>query len=132
MSNLVAIMIGGSIGALCRHGLFVAVQRLAGPLFPLGTMVVNLLGCLLIGFLWGLTERSHIGEEVRLFVFTGFLGSFTTFSTFSREAVQLAKVGEWHTAGAYLSLSVLLGLACTAAGFLLAKKCLAVLAGAAR
>ncbi len=124
--NILAIMIGGSIGAVFRHGVFVVVQRLAGPLFPFGTLAVNLLGCLLIGFLWGLTERSHIGEEVRLFIFTGFLGSFTTFSTFSRETVQLFKAGEWKSAVTYLSVSTLFGMLLVAAGFLLAKKILAV------
>jgi CrcB protein len=98
MYNVLAIMAGGSIGAVCRHGIFLFVQRITGPLFPGGTLAVNLLGSFLIGFLWCLFDESHWSHEWRLFVFTGLLGSFTTFSTFTRETFQLFKVGEWKTA----------------------------------
>ncbi|MEW6428926.1 MAG: fluoride efflux transporter CrcB [Thermodesulfobacteriota bacterium] len=127
MNTLVAIMIGGGIGAVCRHWLFVGVQRFAGPVFPAGTMAVNLLGCLLIGLLWGLSEHSHVGEGLRLFLFTGFLGGFTTFSTFGRETAQLIRVGEWATALSYVALSNLGGILLVMAGFALAAKLLALL-----
>lgn len=117
-------MAGGSIGAAFRHGMFLFVQRLAGPLFPAGTLAVNLLGSFLIGFLWSLFDEAHWSHELRLFVFTGFLGSFTTFSTFTRETFQLFKVGDWKTALAYASVSNILGIILVLCGVLLSKRLL--------
>jgi CrcB protein len=122
MFNILAIMAGGSIGAACRHGLFLVVQRFAGPVFPAGTLAVNLLGSFFIGFLWCLFDEVHWSHEWRLFVFTGLLGGFTTFSTFTRETFQLFKVGEWKSALVYLTLSNILGIVLVLCGVLLCKR----------
>ena len=122
MFNILAIMAGGSIGAACRHGLFLIVQRFAGPVFPAGTLAVNLLGSFFIGFLWCLFDEVHWSHEWRLFVFTGLLGGFTTFSSFTRETFQLFKVGEWKSALVYLTLSNILGIVLVLCGVLLCKR----------
>lgn len=124
MRNIIAIMAGGSIGSICRHGLFQLVQSLTGPAFPAGTLTVNLIGSLLIGFLWSLFDNSHLPHHWRLFVFTGFLGAFTTFSTFTRETAQLMKVGAWKTALTYVALSNILGVIAVVAGYLLFQRLL--------
>ena len=120
-------MAGGSIGALCRHGLFLVVQRFAGSVFPAGTLVVNLLGSFLIGFLWCLFDETHWTHEWRLFVFTGLLGGFTTFSTFTRETFQLLKAGEWKTAAAYVTVSNVFGILLVFCGILLCKRLIIML-----
>jgi CrcB protein len=122
MFKLMAIMAGGSIGAVCRHGIFLVVQRFAGQSFPFGTLAVNLLGSFLIGFIWCLFDESHRSNELRLFVFTGLLGGFTTFSTFTRETFQLFKVGEWKSAVTYVTLSNVLGIALVLCGYLLCRR----------
>ncbi len=122
MLKLLAIALGGALGSLLRYAVFLLVQRPAGPEFPLGTLAANLAGCLLIGFLWSSFEGTRLASEWRLFIFTGFLGGFTTFSTFARETVQLYESGEWKNALLYLSLSNVLGLGLVAAGYALAKK----------
>jgi fluoride exporter len=118
--NTLAIMIGGGLGAACRHWLFLLTQR-PGLDFPLGTLAANLLGCLLVGLLWSLFETTRLTHEWRLFIFTGFLGGFTTYSTFARETTQLFEAGAWKTALVYLAASNLGGLALAAAGFLLGR-----------
>jgi len=126
MMEIIAIMIGGGLGATFRHLLFLTVQRLAGLDFPIGTLAANLLGSFLIGFLWQSFEGTRLAHEWRLFIFTGFLGGFTTFSTFTRESMQMMKVGEWKAAISYMLLSNVLGVVLVAAGFLLAKRYIAL------
>lgn len=122
MLNVIAIMAGGSIGALCRHGLFLLVHRLTGAAFPAGTLAVNLLGSFLIGFIWCLFDETHWSHGWRLFVFTGLLGSFTTFSTFTRETFQLFKIGDWKSAVAYVTVSNIFGILLVCCGILLCKR----------
>jgi len=117
MLNAMAVMIGGGIGAGLRYGLFLFVQRVSGVAFPFGTLVVNLLGSFFIGYLWSLFEGAHFVHEWRLFVFTGLLGGFTTFSTFTREAVQLFQTGEWKAAVTYILLSNIFGVMFVLVGF---------------
>ena len=121
--KLVVIALGGAIGALARYGLGGLVQQsLKTASFPAGTLVVNLTGCLLIGFGGGLIEsRQMFSPDVRAFVFIGFLGSFTTFSTFGLESFNLARDGQWLLAGANIGLSVIVGLAAVLAGGVLSK-----------
>ncbi|MDF1577239.1 MAG: fluoride efflux transporter CrcB [Desulfurivibrionaceae bacterium] len=122
MLKLVAVMTGGSIGAASRYILFLVVQRLTGPSFPTGTLAANLLGSFLIGLLWSLFEGSRLSNEWRLFIFTGFLGGFTTFSTFTRETTQLFRVGEWKTALIYAGLSNIIGVALVLAGYYVSRR----------
>ena len=122
MLNILAIMAGGSIGAVCRHGMFLFVQRFAGPVLPAGTLAVNLLGSFLIGFVWCLFDETHWSHEWRLFVFTGLLGGFTTFSTFTRETFQLFKAGDWKTALAYVTISNVFGIVLVFCGIMLCKR----------
>ena len=128
MFKLVAIMAGGSIGAACRHGMFLLVQRWTGPVYPAGTLAVNLIGSFFIGFLWYIFDKPHLSQEWRLFLFTGLLGGFTTFSTFTRETFQFFKVGDWKSAVAYVSLSNVLGVALVFVGYILCKKLLVIMA----
>ena len=93
MVNLLAVAIGGALGALSRYGIDMLIvglwQRQA---FPFTTLVVNVLGCLLIGFLGAWGELKNVfSETLRLFIFLGFISSFTTFSSFAYEVLHLAK-----------------------------------------
>ena len=87
------------MGALARHGGLdgaTAAAAAFGPRFPLGTLIVNVAGSFVMGWLFALfAERMHVAPEVRLIVMTGFLGAFTTFSTFSVETLALLQAGRW-------------------------------------
>jgi len=90
----IAIALGGGIGAVLRYGITVLVQSWTGPGFPFGTLMVNVVGSLLIGFVVVfLHHRYHGNEIIRLFLVIGVLGGFTTFSTFSLDTVYLIQSG---------------------------------------
>ena len=114
MTTIAAIAAGGAIGAVMRFGLARWVQGGLDTGFPAGTLAVNVLGSLVMGFasIW-LLERSSLPPEARLFVLTGLLGGFTTFSAFSLETLVLMEEGEIGRAFLYVvaSVSVCLGAA---------------------
>ena len=101
---------GGFIGSVLRYAMGGAVHRLLPfSTFPYGTFAVNAAGCLAIGFLAGLAEaRQLIGPELRLFLFIGILGGFTTFSTFGYETFGLLQDGEHLRAAVYVGIHLLL------------------------
>jgi len=114
---LLSVGCGGALGALARYGLAGLVHRFYGGFLPVGTLVVNVLGCLLIGAAAALVEdRGLFSPELRLFLLVGFLGSFTTFSTFGHETVALLREGSFLAAAGNASLQLLLGLAAVVAG----------------
>ncbi len=114
---------GGFLGSIFRYALSGMVQRWF-PLstFPHGTLAVNLLGCFSIGLLSGLAEsRQLFGPQARLLIFLGFLGGFTTFSTFGYETFALLREADFFRASANVLLSVGLGLAAVWLGSALAR-----------
>ena len=93
-AQIIAVMLGGSFGALARFWVSMSINERFSGLFPYGTLVVNVLGSFLMGFLamW-LVEHLSLNPLIRLAVFVGFLGAFTTFSTFSMETLNLFESG---------------------------------------
>ena len=85
-ANLFFVVLGGALGALLRYAVSEWVSTAVGALFPWGTLAANLTGCLLIGFLWAASEEVPFSSAARLFVLTGALGAFTTFSTYGLRA----------------------------------------------
>lgn len=104
------IGVGGAVGAVSRYVTSGWVQGLTGGLFPWGTMVVNVAGSLALGFLMVWLQSTASSVEARDLITIGFLGSFTTFSTFSYETAAMLRDGEWWRAGGYTAGSVVLGL----------------------
>lgn len=104
--KILAIGSGGFLGAVGRYWLSDWAQRF-GDRFPYGTLSVNLLGSLILGLLATLfLEKVIISDEVKLFLLVGFLGAFTTYSTFSLETLNLFKNGDWLLAGGNISVNV--------------------------
>ena len=118
--TLLYVALGGAAGAVARYGLGGWVQGLAGFGFPWGTLVVNLVGSLLIGFAVRYLEAVHLAPDLRALVTIGLLGAFTTFSTFTLETVTLLEDGAWGRAGAYAFGSLFLGLAAVYVGMTVA------------
>jgi len=109
MANILAIWLGGGFGALARYGISGLVQARFGASFPAGTLAVNVLGCLFAGAMMGLLEgRPVFAPGTRLFLTVGFLGGFTTFSTFGYETVELLRGGESRLALLSVALNVFL------------------------
>jgi CrcB protein len=119
MKALVLVAVGGALGSMARFKMSGWVlHHAANWRFPIGTFVVNVLGCLLAGLLAAASARHHFfSADTRLFIFTGILGGFTTFSAFGLETVLLIKRGEWPIAAANVLLSVACGLLALWLGF---------------
>jgi CrcB protein len=109
--RIVLLIVFGAAGTLARYGLQGLVQQRTGPGFPSGTLVVNLLGCFLLGAI-GQYSLNHltIPPEWRLAITIGFFGAFTTFSSFGWETVRMLEDGEWGRALLYVGASVFGGL----------------------
>ncbi len=110
------IALGGAAGSLLRYLVGGAVQRTSDSGFPVGTMVVNISGCFIIGVLVRQFLNTQLSPELRALLIVGFCGGFTTFSTFSAETLGLIEGGEYGRAAGYVVLSVTLCLAATLAG----------------
>jgi len=113
MQGLLLVAFGGACGSVLRYVTGAVVLRHVGTVqFPWGTFTVNVLGCAIAGALIGLGEQfEFLTAEMRLLVFTGFLGGFTTFSAFGVDTLALIERGEWGIAAGYVLSSVLCGLA---------------------
>ena len=116
------IAAGGAAGAMARYWLAGAVMRWAGQPFPYGTLTVNLLGSFAIGVAWvWLVQQQWGSEQHKQVLMIGFLGAFTTFSTFSLESIALLQQERWLAFGGYVGLSVAGCLLATAAGIWVSK-----------
>ena len=125
---ILAVGTGGFIGSVGRFYLSRYFQSLAVSSFPLGTLVVNVAGCLLIGLFYGFFMKySDLSPTWRLFLTTGFCGGFTTFSTFSFENIALLRDGQYVYFFGYTGTSLITGLLFTFLGLILSKLSLKVL-----
>lgn len=112
IQHLALIALAGGAGTLARYGLSTTVmQRWAGTGFPWGTVVVNLAGCFLFGLVWSLAvEHAWIGAEARAVLLIGFMGGFTTFSSFGFETFTLLRDAQWGRAAANVLIQNLCGI----------------------
>lgn len=116
------VFLGGGLGSATRHGVNVLAARFWGVQYPVGTLCINILGCFAIGVAmeyWAV--KSGLPEQARLFLTTGVIGGFTTFSTFSLEVVLLNSRGEILLAGLYIVGSLVLGIGGLYAGMALVR-----------
>lgn len=120
--QVLAVALGGAIGSALRYLTTLGAARVLGTSFPLGTLLVNVLGCLVAGFIFGIAEgRAALPPTVRILLLTGFLGGYTTFSTFAVETVALLQDGSWIAAMGSLVGNILVGGACAFAGIYLGR-----------
>lgn len=117
MLNWLLVALGGAVGSMLRYGTGLAAGRLLGPGFPWGTITVNVVGSFIIGvFVEMIARRFNASEPLRLLLVTGFLGGFTTFSSFSLDAVALIERGQGPLSLLYMLSSVGLSLLAVFAG----------------
>ena len=123
MKGILLVALGGAMGSVARYKLSgYVLQHTIDWRFPAGTFAVNVLGCLVAGFFAGLAEKhDFFSQEVRLLLFTGLLGGFTTFSAFGLETMYLLRRGDLAVAGANIVLSVIAGLLALGLAFGLAS-----------
>ncbi|MCX6276137.1 MAG: fluoride efflux transporter CrcB [Bacteroidetes bacterium] len=121
MKIILAIGTGSFIGGISRYLLSQFIQSRIVSTFPFATLSVNIIGCFLIGIVFGFSERANLNPEWRLFLATGILGGFTTFSAFSNETFGLIRAGEIFNASAYIAASVFLGILATWIGYSVLK-----------
>jgi fluoride exporter len=120
---VLAISLGGVLGANARYFVALYVAERLGTAFPYGTLLINVTGSLVIGFFLTLiSERVSVDPLWRLFFATGFLGAYTTFSTYTFEAAQLLRDGSYGLAFLYLFGSVLAGMVGVFAGIVVAEQ----------
>jgi len=117
MLRLFLLLAGGGAGTVLRYWLSTMTYRASGGIFPTGTLAVNLGGSLAIGCLWALFEKGALTPNARLFLLTGLLGGFTTFSTFTLENFSLLRDGELKLAAANILISNFAGIFLVFAGF---------------
>ncbi|MEX0762906.1 MAG: CrcB family protein [Dehalococcoidia bacterium] len=118
MEKLFWLAMAGALGTLARYGVATIVQRHAGDAFPWGVLAANLTGSFLFGLVWAAGEnQGWISEQMRVVALVGFLGAFTTFSTFAFNNAQMIRTSDWVWLAGNLALNNVLGIALVFAGF---------------
>ena len=121
--KIASVAVGGAFGAVARHLINISPLATAAGKFPLPTFIINVTGSFLIGLLFVFFgERMEVSENVRLALIVGFLGAFTTFSTFEMEIFSLARERQTMMAVLYLLLSVVVGFVGVSAGVALGRR----------
>ena len=122
VKSIMIVGFGGFIGTVARFLISRYFQVNLTSVFPWSTFVVNIVGCLLIGIIYGISEKSEVlSPEIRLFLTVGICGGFTTFSTFSNDSFLLIREQEWFRFALYTSLSIFIGLMAVYIGRLIIK-----------
>ena len=122
MKIILVIALGGALGSVARYLVGKASLLLWGPDFPWGTLIVNIIGCFIMGLLAGLTAHyTELSQEVKSFLLIGLIGGFTTFSAFALDVVALYQRGAWMVAAGYLSASVIASIIALLGGLFLVR-----------
>jgi CrcB protein len=121
MKIVLFVGLGSFIGGISRYLISLFIQNKFLSTFPYGTLAVNIMGCFLIGIVYGFSERGNMNAEWRIFLATGIMGGFTTFSSFSNETVSMLRDAQYLQAFSYILFSLIVGLAVTFAGISLIK-----------
>lgn len=129
MLRLFVIGLGGAIGTILRYLMGGLDYRFSNGVFPVSTLVVNVTGSLAIGFLWGIVDRFAISPNIRLFIFIGVLGGYTTFSTFSLETFNLMRDGEYRIAFFNAAFSIVLSVGAVFVGYAVSKALMGLFKG---
>lgn len=125
-----SVAVGGALGCVSRYYLTAFIQQRMGPSFPVGTLIINITGSFLLGFIMRYALQSGaISAETRMLLTSGFCGGYTTFSTYSYETAMMLDDGEYGRAAIYVGTSVVLALAGTFLGFAAANRLLALRQG---
>lgn len=127
ISRIIIIASGGAIGSVFRYVLSYLFQKASKGMFPWGTLLVNLSGALVLGFLWGVCETTNVSFHMRTFLFVGILGAYTTFSTFCLENFSLVRNGEYIYALVNVLASNILGILLVFLGYFASKSVLGFL-----
>lgn len=126
-----SVAVGGALGCVSRYYLTAFIQQRAGPSFPVGTLLINITGSFLLGFIMRYALQSGaVSAETRMLLTSGFCGGYTTFSTYSYETAMMLDDGEYGRAALYVGSSVVLALVGTLLGFAAANRLLALRQGA--
>ena len=121
--NILLVALGGSLGSVARYLSHKYISSLSSHPFPTGTLLVNIIGCLLIGVFYGISvKQNYLTPEFRLLLMTGFCGGFTTFSAFTLEGMNLLQQQRVFLFLLYFAASVTIGLAATYLGYWIASK----------
>ena len=122
IKELLWLAAAGAMGTLCRYGLMALIYRIGDVKFPWGSLGVNALGCFLFGLVWTLAEeRLVISGQTRAIILIGFMGAFTTFSTYAFETAELLRGSEWLLATANFAAQNTIGLICVFLGFAVSR-----------
>lgn len=122
MKELLFVVLGGAAGSVTRYGITLGMGRVMGTNWPWGTLVANVLGCLLAGFFMEMALSTNlVSREVKVGVAIGFLGALTTFSTFGHDTFRLALDGNWGPAAANITVNIVVGLLAVVGGFIAAR-----------
>lgn len=121
MMYLIWLMLGGALGTLGRYLITLLSIKLWGLQFPIGTLIVNAVGSLMIGFIWGMWDAEDLKPEVKAFLIIGVLGGFTTFSAYSLETLSLFKSGQIKLALVNILANNLLSLVMVFLGYVIGK-----------
>ncbi len=121
IEKILVVAFGGSIGAVLRFLIFSLSDKISRNSFPWATLTVNLIGSFIIGLLWGVFDRIYISPGIRMLIFIGILGSFTTFSTFAFDIFSMSKDGNIRNIVIYILATNIFGIPLAFIGYYLSK-----------
>lgn len=121
MKIILAVGLGSFLGGISRYLITLFIQNKFLSTFPYGTLFVNITGCFLIGVVYALSDKGNVSPVWRIFLATGVMGGYTTFSSFSNETVSMIRDAQYLAAFSYVAFSIIIGLAATFAGISIIK-----------